>query len=336
MAHMIEEGKDHVALGRGIKAWHGLGTVIDGLMSPLEAILHAKLGWSVSLEDLMVAHPDLTDLEVPARAVIRDDTKTILGVVGTTFRPVQNTELVCVLDAMVENGAKIDSAGSLFGGKIVWFSAKLGDPYDVNGDQHVDYLLLSHGHDGSRSVRVSVTRVRVVCWNTLQDSDLNAEASFSIRHTESAKERIAAMGKLMSKTKESREAFIEAAKQMKGKKLGKKQQFDFICEQLGLDPETEMDSARRKIEAAKSALEWERNAAQKDAKDTAWTAFQAVTNYLEHETASKGADSDTGADRRFVSSILPGGERAILAQDAFASALDLAMTATPSNLSLVK
>lgn len=57
---------------------------------------------------------------------------------------------------IVENGARIDTAGSLLGGRIVWFAALLTG-FEAAGEKHEDYLVISHGHDGSRAVTVRRT-----------------------------------------------------------------------------------------------------------------------------------------------------------------------------------
>jgi hypothetical protein len=54
MAHNIwnDRGKDSVFTGRGIPAWHALGTTIEGVATWREAIDLANLNWTVSKENL--------------------------------------------------------------------------------------------------------------------------------------------------------------------------------------------------------------------------------------------------------------------------------------------
>ncbi|MCG3134374.1 MAG: hypothetical protein HMLKMBBP_01680 [Planctomycetes bacterium] len=319
MAHCIS-ASDGVATGRGIRPWHGLGVTLPDLLTPAQAIEHAHLGWSVSLHPLCVAHPDFAALPVPARAVVRMDTQDVLGVVGERYVPVQNTDLVAVLDAIVENGAKIDTAGSLLGGRIVWFAALLTE-FEAAGERHQDYLVISHGHDGSRAVTVRRTTVRVVCWNTLQAHDRQAGASFAVRHTESAQERIGAIGQLVAAGAQTRARFQAAASRMARARLSEREQLEFVLNSLGLDPHLEVKSIKRKIEAARAALAWERS--QTGAPESVWAAFQGVTHYLAHETASKGSSSQGGRERRLVSTMV-GGERSKIASRSFTVAAQLA------------
>lgn len=318
MAHCIT-ASDGVVTARGIKPWHGLGVTLPDLLTPAQAIQHAQLGWRVSLQPLRVAHPDFALLAVPARAVVRMDTGDVLGVVGDRYVPVQNADLVAVLDAIVENGARIDTAGSLLGGRLVWFAALLTD-FEAAGELHRDYLVISHGHDGSRAVTVRRTTVRVVCWNTLQAHDRQAGASFSVRHTESAQGRIGAIGRLIAAGAETRARFQVAADRMAGSRLSEREQIEFILKALRLDPTLEVRSVQRKIEAAKAALAWERS--QSTSPESLWTAFQGVTHYLAHERASKGSTSQRGKERRLVSNVLDG-ERSKIAARSFTAASQL-------------
>jgi phage/plasmid-like protein (TIGR03299 family) len=318
VAHLIT-ASDSVATGRGIRPWHGLGVTVPDLMTPAQAVRHAGLGWSVSLQPLAVSHPDFAYLAVPAKAVVRMDTGTVLGVVGDRYVPVQNTDLVAVLDAIVENGAKIDTAGSLLGGRIVWFAALVTD-FEAAGELHQDYLVISHGHDGSRAVTIRRTTVRVVCWNTLQEHDRQAGASYAVRHTESAQARIGAIGRLIAAGAEARARFQAAARRMARSRLSEREQFEFVLRSLGLDPTLEVKSIQRKIEAAKAALAWERS--QTEAPESVWAALQGVTHYLAHEEASKGSCSAIGKERRLVSAVLDG-ERAKIAAKSFRTAAQL-------------
>lgn len=318
MAHGISS-TDHVATARGIKPWHGLGTTIPRLMSPAQAIEHANLGWRVSLQPLVVRHADFAELPITERAVVRMDTVTKLGIVGERYVPMQNTDLVAILDAVVESGARIDTAGSLLGGRIVWFAALIGS-FEAAGDRHDDYLVISHGHDGSRAVTIRHATIRVVCWNTLLAHD-RAGTGFFVRHTASAATRIATVGRLLAAGAESRRRFQEAAERLSGRRLGELQQLQFIVKSLGLDPGSELRSMERKIQAAQAALTWERAHASGDA-DSLWTALQATTHYLAHETASRGAGSEAGRERRFLSVL--DGQRARVAAKAYAEAARMA------------
>lgn len=319
MSHGIT-GADHLVSGRSMRPWHGLGTTVRGTLTAGEALRQAHLDWNVALKRLQMEECGFHRIPVPAYAVVRDDTKALLGVVGNRYVPIQNSELVAILDVVLEFGARIDTAGSLLGGRFVWFSALL-DEFDAAGEAHQEYLVVSHAHDGSRAVSIRRTTVRVVCWNTLQLHDRAASASFSVRHTSSARERVAVVGRVMRSATAEREKFRETAERLARARLSEKQQIDFLLETLGLDPELELASVRRKIEAATAALEWERRHTEAD-PDSVWTSLQGVTSYLSHERATRGSGTYLGKQRRLISVLA--GDRARRASDAYHKAVRLA------------
>lgn len=148
--------------------WHKLGQVLPAAPeSPEQACKAAGADWSVSLATLACGAHD-----VPAnmaRAVKRDDTGAVLGVVGPRFRPIQNADLFAWCDPVLQQGARFETGGVLRGGSIVW--ALLALPQCerdiVPGDAVKAYLLASNRHDGSQPAELSFVATRVVCANTL-------------------------------------------------------------------------------------------------------------------------------------------------------------------------
>ena len=186
MAHEIESV---VLKGQG--AWHGLGTVVQDSMTSQECMEKAGLNWTVS------NHPLLTDtgLEVPeARAIVRDKDQSILGVVGNTYKPLQNSEAFGFFDPFVDaKECEFETAGSLREGRRIWILAKLNKaPIEIVKNDPVEkFLLLSNAHDGTMAVRVSFTPIRVVCANTLAMAHNSKDSQFiRVTHGKKVKENL--------------------------------------------------------------------------------------------------------------------------------------------------
>ncbi len=144
--------------------WHGLGTRVESALSSAEALEKSGLDWNV------IQRPILTDRfqAIPGYKVnIRETDNQVLGVVTDRYRVVQNSEAFAFTDALLGEGVKYETAGSLQDGKRIWILAKLPNKYIIEGEQIDPYLVFSSSHDGSGAIKVAMTPIRVVCQNTL-------------------------------------------------------------------------------------------------------------------------------------------------------------------------
>ena len=159
--------------------WHGLGVRVESALSSDEALRLSGLDWQV------VQQPIMTTGNVPVlgyKANLRDVDNQVLGVVTDRYRVVQNEEAFAFTDGLLGEGVKYETAGSLQNGRKIWLLAKLPDKYIIEGDQIDPYLVFSSSHDGSGSIKVAMTPVRVVCQNTLNLALSSAKRVWSTIH----------------------------------------------------------------------------------------------------------------------------------------------------------
>lgn len=181
MAHQIET----MAYAHEVP-WHGIGASVSPDMSDQEMLRAAGLDWTVSKHPMTITVAGEAQ-EVPGqRALVRDTDRTILDVVGTHWNPMQNADAMRFFRSFVEAGeARMETAGSLRGGRMIWGLANLGTGFEVSpGDRVQGYLLLASPHESGRSVIARVTTVRVVCANTMamaMQEQARFEARFSHR-----------------------------------------------------------------------------------------------------------------------------------------------------------
>ncbi len=162
------------------KPWHGLGVRVEEAPTSADALRLAGLDWEVAQEPIFT---EAGDAIAGYKVNVRDRDRKVLGVVSDRYRIVQNREAFSFTDALLGNGVRYETAGSLQEGKRVWLLARLPREYIIAGERISPYLVFSNSHDGSGAVRVALTPIRVVCNNTLNLALDTARRSWSMIHT---------------------------------------------------------------------------------------------------------------------------------------------------------
>lgn len=158
--------------------WHGLGNRVNPDVTVDEMLIAAGLNWDVKLHPTFAKVGD-DYIRVPNKsALIRETDKRILTTASDNWKPVQNREVLEFFREYAEaGGAKLETAGSLKGGKMVWGLANLGRGFTTNNgrDAVKGYLLFASPHEVGKAATVRATGVRVVCANTMRFA-MNSEA----------------------------------------------------------------------------------------------------------------------------------------------------------------
>lgn len=182
--------------------WHGLGTIIEDAPDSKEAIRIAGLDWRVVQSPVICA--DNGQIIPGFKVNMRDTDKKVLGMVTDKYKIVQNEEAFAFTDALLGEGVKYETAGSLASGRRVWMLARL-EGRMMTGEQVDPYLVFTNSHDGTGAIRVAITPVRVVCQNTLNLALQKAERQWSCIHK----------GDIESKLEEARLTLMNANTYMK-------------------------------------------------------------------------------------------------------------------------
>jgi phage/plasmid-like protein (TIGR03299 family) len=290
-----------MASGRGIKPWHNLGVIVDGLMTASDCLRQAGLNWAVSKEALQTAG----GIVVPnAFAVKRSDNNAILGVVGNQYTALQNADAFSYMDAITQDhgSAKYDTAGALGKGERVWLQVKVEGEISIKtktgrstDDTLERYILMANSHDGSSPLLIATTMVRVVCQNTLTAAIKDASTMFKVRHTKS----------IGGKVTDAREALgiinasyveLEAKLQRLAQIKVTDKAFEGYIASLGFDTEATKGKGKGSVDTLKALFGGEgMGATLETAKGSAWGALNAVTQYVDHERSTRvtGASSFT-------------------------------------------
>jgi phage/plasmid-like protein (TIGR03299 family) len=294
MAHEIEN-----MMFVGETPWHKLGVNVVDAPNTEDAIKLAGLDWGVSRKSMITCD----GVQVPdAYAIERDTDKSILGVVGKNYHPLQNKEAFEFFDSFVKtNEATLETAGSLRGGKRVWVLARINrNPLEIVKNDFVKkYVLLSNSHDGTMSVRVGFTPIRVVCANTLAMSH-GHEGSKLVRvfHSKSVKESVQKLAEVMNLANANFEATAEQYRILAKKRISKTDLEKYVEKVFFPQHKTEI-TERVKLHQQKTQeeifklFESGRGTDIKGVKGTYWGAYNAVTEFLSYQ---KGKDFDSRLD----------------------------------------
>lgn len=126
--------------------------------------------WKVIRMPLLIQGKTETRVFDGYKALIRSTDGKTLGVCTDDYTPVQNDQIWEFFSKFcTEGGMKLETAGSLCGGKKVWGCAKIeGQGFVVNGEDVTNmYAMFSTGHEPGYATQADVTSIRAVCDNTV-------------------------------------------------------------------------------------------------------------------------------------------------------------------------
>lgn len=260
------------------------------LKTAAEMLLAANLNWTVEKRPLYDREgKELADF----RAVTRATDGHVFQVSKPGYECIQNGQALALLDEVVESGyAKYSDARAFKSGAIVMVRAEVpAMGFDVAGDEIKTFLHVATSHDGSLATTLLASSQRMICQNLLGKT--GAENRFSFRHTanyrlklEDAKRLFDRYRLVFNKQKEQFEAL--ARKQFNRMALD-----SFLDELLGVELKGEQSARlinqKRQMEYL---FEYGKGNRARPHSGTAWSAFNAVTEYVDHYRSTKGDDSN--------------------------------------------
>jgi phage/plasmid-like protein (TIGR03299 family) len=293
MPHQLSETAGRVEMMYvWAEPWHGLEQKLDGPATSVEAIQAAHLDWDVIKVPLFTKQRGRYR-DIPNRfGVVRADESSkgdtaVLGIVGASYKPLQNRQAFAWFDGIVGEGKAIyHTAGAVGDGERVWIWAKMPLEIRVVGDDVVNkFLLLSNSHDGESSVQVKFTPIRVVCNNTLTMA-LRDGPTLRISHTDVLAKRMELvkrnLGIISTRYEEIHRDFLALGKISMNRNR--------LSEFLSLvfpDPADKADERARKraVEARDTSaklFETGRGNNAPRVQGTLWAAYNGVAEYIDH------------------------------------------------------
>lgn len=271
-------------------AWRRVGADVTGAATAHEALAAAGLDWSVQARPLAIAGS--SDRIAGHKAIVRSDTGDVLGVVGSRYQPIQNLEAFAWADRVVgSGGASFESAGVMGGGKLVWMLLRLAGELRVGSTDDVTrpYVLVVNAHDGSRSLLVLRTAVRLVCSNTLLAVLREAKRrTLALRHTSGSLDRLDEARQVLGLAAREFDRMRLAMTAMAAVRFAEADARGFFA---GLLPPREGEGADPLLESLMVAWHDPRQQMPGIA-GTLWAAVNAVTQYADWERPARGEGAE--------------------------------------------
>ena len=289
----------------GQEPWHGLGQKLEENASIEEWQKAAGMDWTIQSNPVLYsdnfqeasynrtlnsAHRTFGGQNV----LFRSDTGKPLSIVSDRYKAVQPKEVLEFFrDLVDENGFKIHTAGTLFGGKRMWALAETGKFGEVTKDDAIGgFLLLSTSCDRSLSTTARFTTVRVVCNNTLGMATAKGDNCVSFSHIQKFNHEL--VKEKLGKSVEAFGAFMEMSQFLQKQKLQEFQASEFI-KRLVLNPVEEADpeydfTKHRTYKKIMSLYKGEAMGADL-VGNTRWGFLNAITEYYDHHHPARSQDA---------------------------------------------
>jgi phage/plasmid-like protein (TIGR03299 family) len=250
------------------------------------------------------------NIEIPHyRAVCRKDNGKALSVVSERYQPYQPDEMWNFAEQFCKvSGGKIDRSMVLDGGARIGVSVFLGEKEYLKGDSISNNLLLWNTFDGSKPFLGRGLSKRFFCQNQFA----NSESYFSIRHTMSLLEKVDIARNMMNFFIEEQNKKDEQMSFLVKKNFSRQQAIEWFTE---LFPKSDAERAKTIMEnrliSFGNRLDNGIGVEQiQGMKGTAYCAFNALTEYVNHEKTIRGSNGDR-EDKRFDSVVFGSGNTLI-------------------------
>lgn len=294
MAHDIEHGGDVAYFGQ--VPWHGLGAVLADPYDLDAAVRAAGLDWTVAMGEGWCRFPDGSGVALDSdvcRPIYREDTRRVFGVAKGRYCPIQNADVVEPLRGVLESKrGGMSCLAALAGGRDIFACVQLARGEVCAGDPVDFYLLVTSSHDGSSSFRCYLTAVRVVCRNTLNMSLGSRRSTVTIRHTQAASDRLAALGEALASADDTIAANLDAWAAMGRTRVNDSQVQAFVAGLLPLPEQADKHPrALANVQKGRAIMldlfECGDGADLASARGTVWGLYQAATAYASHVQRAK-------------------------------------------------
>ena len=274
------------------KPWHYEMTkdrtkILENAPTSKDAIELAGLNWTVEGKPIY----DENGKEIYGfKANTRSSDNSILGIVTSKYKVVQNFEAFDFTDNLIGEEMFYETAGSLKNGKTIWLLGKLPEKYIV-GDKFETYVCFTNSHDGTGAIKIAMTPIRVVCNNTLNMAISGAKRIWSTKHMGNINAKLVEARHTLELANDYMEGLSIEADKLANTKMDEDEVIKTLNEMFPLD-EDASDRQKQNVQNAKDGIMY--CMLRPDLVqflNTRWGFINAVSDFVGHASPARMTDN---------------------------------------------
>lgn len=301
-----------------LPAWTRTGKAVEAT-SANEAARQAGLDWSVSLHNLHADVPVLLESGVGTKILPVDKrmgvVKTlptgeskVIGVVGTKYKPLQNTDVFSALDTLIDSSdMRYAAAGEYDDGAKVWMVLEVPNGITIANDPHASFILARTSHDGSSSLIIKPIILRHMCQNQISSIyNSRTKHTYTMRHTLNSELSLQDVRNIIELSYNNAHEYAALATNLMGKKVVTRgQALEYFKRVWALPSKTEntpvelltkgeKTARTRALQARSIAYNiYSQSDTQENIRGTEFGLWQAVVEYADHHTRNGALNTIT-------------------------------------------
>jgi len=258
---------------------------------PIDDVRRRLFSWQAVEMPMYVLHTQ-GQHEVPDRkAICRDDTYDVLGVVSQSYSPHQYNDVLLtnIHNIIDDSELKIGSAGLLKGGAIAWVQIEMPENLKVADVEFRPHLLATTSFNGSIATTYKRCVTVVVCDNTRAAALREQGQEYRIRHTANSQNKIGEARTALEIVFNLGESFTKEIEQLLKTKVTDPTYTKFVERIVPLRDDASK-TATTKADTDRQAYHqlWTDDPRVAPWRGTAFGVVQAVNTYRQHIRPTRG------------------------------------------------
>ena len=272
-----------------------IGTDVTTYHTSNEVLTAANLNYQVVKKPMFFMNDKNAFEEYPDKMFTSNATTgKIYGVVSSKYEVCQNSDAFSFIDHIGNDcdGFEYVKAGETDRG-LIYIIAKIPN-VNILGDAITPYIIFQNSHDGTSSVKATISPLRIICQNQFNVSFKQSPNTVSIRHSSQMDSRIITARTMMKDVASYMGNFQDTAEQLATKHVQYQdvirifnEVFEYNPEVMSMQQKLNFDSKRGEF------LSCYQNDDNQNFIGTAWGVINGAADYLTHHKSSRKTSADT-------------------------------------------